>query len=82
MSLLKPRPCKSCGASIILVRSDKGGSYMPLDATPERRVVIVNGEMPDIVADPNDTNVAARVIPVYTSHWATCPSADQHRKKR
>jgi len=39
---------------------------MPLDAKPEKRIVI--------------EDMVARVKDVFTSHFVTCPDAKQHRK--
>lgn len=41
---------------------------MPLDAKPEKRIVV-------------DDNQVGRVVNAYTPHFATCEFADQHRKK-
>lgn len=57
--------CKSCGAQIMWTRMDSGKS-MPLDAEPEKRIVM--------------TAASARVVDTYTSHFTTCPNADAHRK--
>jgi hypothetical protein len=60
--------CKSCNAKIMWVRS-KDGLNMPLDTPGKPRIVL------------DDKNVA-HVVRTFISHFATCPNADQHRKKR
>lgn len=67
MSDLFSKQCKSCGAPIIWVKS-LGGADMPLDAEPEKRFIL-------------DGAAAAVARTTYTSHFATCPNADQHRKR-
>jgi hypothetical protein len=62
--------CKSCGAAILWVVT-ASGKRMPLDANAERRFVIEPEEPP--LALSRET---------YSSHFATCPNAAQHRKDR
>jgi len=57
--------CKSCGAQIVWAKTASGRA-MPLDARPERRVVIDGG--------------VARVVDAYIAHWATCTHAEDHRR--
>jgi DNA polymerase III epsilon subunit-like protein len=61
--------CKSCGAAILWAKTP-AGKAMPLDAEPQKRIVLgrVTGE--------------AHVLDTYVPHWATCPSAAQHRAPR
>lgn len=70
--------CKSCGAEIIWVKT-RGGKAMPLDAKPEKRMVLVGFEGAQ-VGDQDPTPIA-EVQDTYLSHFATCPNADQHRRK-
>lgn len=57
--------CTSCGAAIVFAKSSKG-AWLPLDTKPKPAFTIKDGN--------------AIVVYVHTPHWATCPSADQHRK--
>jgi hypothetical protein len=67
--------CRSCGAEI---RWEKNGNgkLVPLDPepTPNGNLSIVDGVV--IVADPDAPP------PHYVTHFATCPHADQWRKRR
>lgn len=60
--------CKSCGAEIRWEKTP-AGKHMPMDPRPEKRIVLgrVNG--------------LAYVVDTYMPHWATCTSADEHRRK-
>ncbi len=60
--------CRSCQAPIVWVTSATTRRAMPLDAKPEKRVVV-------------DEHHVGRVVDAYTSHFATCEFAAQHRKK-
>jgi len=86
--------CKSCRRSIYWVRTTSGAK-MPIDAigSPTGNIVIVQTFAPvNAAADaygnlktaevfnPNDPR--HRNLQRYTSHFATCPAADQHRRKR
>jgi len=60
------RPCKKCKAPILLLQTVKG-RWMPVDAKPQKRVIIEYGK--------------AVVIDTYTPHWGTCPHAATFRRK-
>lgn len=61
--------CKSCDATIFFVETE-AGKAMPLDA---KEVQIVE-------VDP-DRQYVIGYTRGYLPHWATCPSAAQHRRK-
>ncbi len=66
--------CRSCGAEVIWATT-ANDKPMPLDATPDPKgLFVVEG------------GVARRATAEdgyrYTSHFATCPQADQHRRAR
>lgn len=85
--------CSSCGASIWWALSFTTGRRMPVDAepSPDGNVLLAEskpdgtpvvrvvgktppGEGPDLFG--------AVPGPRYTSHFATCPHANQHRRTR
>lgn len=68
--------CKSCGAAIRWAKT-LAGKAMPLDAKSEKRVVITYD--PDGPYGPGEEH--CDVVDTYTSHFATCPNADQQRKR-
>jgi hypothetical protein len=63
--------CRSCGAYIVWLKT-KAGKNMPVDADSLDDVDLEAeaGEMP--LFDPSAGHI---------SHFATCPNADQHRRK-
>jgi len=64
--------CESCKAPILWAVTESG-KRMPLDAKPEKRILLEeDGCQPPV----------AHVIDVYVSHFATCPQAAQHRRRR
>lgn len=75
--------CGSCRAPVIWAITAAGGKRMPIDADP------VDGGT--IVLSADDPPIASVVAPDqmllgddgvrYTSHFATCPNADQHRRR-
>lgn len=71
--------CASCDAEVFWVKT-RNGKSMPIDAQHEMRLVAVLGDDDLILAGTSDDAVV-RMVPTYTSHFATCPSADQHRKR-
>jgi len=68
--IVETKACKTCGASIIWAESAAGKST-PLDSKSETLswVYLKHGQ-------PH-----CRQVRVHRNHFATCPNADQHRKK-
>lgn len=80
------KPCRSCGAQMVFVETIFG-KRIPLDAEPNMEkgnIVVANGVAIYISGPKREGEarvVAERVgLRLYTSHFATCPNADQHRK--
>jgi hypothetical protein len=68
--------CKSCGAEIIWAKTT-AGKVMPLDEKPIT-LFVLDGE-----GSLNRANAEIKSSVVgRTSHFATCPQADQHRRPR
>lgn len=71
--------CRSCGAEVFWAVTTSG-KRMPVDAEPvqgtEGNVYIVEGDPPLAVVGTHTEG------PTYTSHFATCPQASQHRRPR
>lgn len=61
-----PTNCKSCGAPVRWVTM-ASGKPMLVNVPGETRVVVVAG--------------VGRMDRAYTSHFATCPNADDHRRR-
>lgn len=73
--------CKSCGAEIIWAKTAKGKNT-PLDAKPVRIAELIEDpETGEEVTEEGRYLIAAGHTG-HTSHWATCPSAEQHRRPR
>jgi len=62
--------CKSCGAPIMWAFSE-AGIRIPLDRYPENRFVPIG-----------TTHDRFKVVKTWSSHFATCPRAAEHRKVR
>lgn len=76
--------CRSCGEEIIWIKM-KSGKAMPCDVKPIPYRESFSGGMKlvtpagDVISgnyDGTSDNFA------YISHFATCPNADQHRRKK
>jgi len=61
---MKKGTCASCGARVLWAPT-KAGRAMPIDEVPRKAVVLLGG--------------IAHVLDCYTPHWASCPTAAQHR---
>lgn len=70
MGEYKPSTCRSCGSRVMWVKTAKGGN-MPInyDEALEHEFVGTKGQVPDFDATRME------------SHFATCPHADDHRRK-
>lgn len=58
--------CKTCKAPILWAKTENGKA-VPLDAEPIKRF-IEEGEV-------------VKLVDTYVTHFATCPQADQHRRR-
>lgn len=80
--------CRSCPAEIVWARTTgSSGKLMPIDAAP----VDGGNVLVDFSHDPPLATVVGKRTqpslfgddgPRYTSHFATCPNADSHRRTR
>lgn len=75
--------CKLCGAEIIWTRM-QSGKAMPVDAQPhyfrpddDGHFTFITPEGETMKGEPEEMGIRG-----YISHFATCPNADQHRRKR
>ena len=68
--------CRSCGAPMLWVTTAKGKA-MPIDSEPceDGNVDISTGRAVYVKAGETLPG-----IPLYKSHFASCPNAKQHRK--
>ena len=81
--------CKSCGAEIVWIKTAAGRS-MPCDAKivlfdgskDGKEVFITLGGNMVRGAYPQENNLVADPRKGYIPHWATCPSAKQHKKEK
>ena len=75
--------CKSCGADIIWIPTVSGKS-MPCDAKPIPYKEDANGTMMLVTSDGRVVKAkldATSEVFGYVSHFATCPNANEHRKR-
>jgi len=85
-----PTSTCDCGAEMIWCVTEKNGSRIPIDVEP-----VPDGKLIKVRVDPNGDRIvrhltrdeAAREQKIdgplrYNAHFATCPNADQHRRKR
>lgn len=75
--------CKGCGAEVTWVKT-LAGKTMPIDPkpNPDGNLQIVDRSGAQIiVAVVNDTLFDDETTVRYTSHFATCPDADEFRRR-
>lgn len=83
--------CRGCGAPVIWVRMQDSGKRMPVDEDP---VLVLQGHGSDTfvradgeivhgirIGDGYDDYPDDNVIEAYVSHFATCPQANQYRRR-
>lgn len=74
--------CKSCGAPIIWATTQKG-KLMPLDAAPDPDGNLAVSRWATVIAvHPRTELTDTQGFPTHKSHFATCPHAAEHRRKR
>jgi hypothetical protein len=67
--------CRSCGADVCWVKSEKTGKSMILDAAP-----VDNGNITLALTGLGVVGDKTATGPRYISHFATCPQAKHWRK--
>lgn len=67
--------CRSCGTPIFYAKTEKGKDC-PYDAKPRDEDLAAKV----YVYAQDDKGVMRRQTHGHQSHWATCPSREQHRK--
>lgn len=77
MSAVTATRCHSCGADVYRLRHVTSGKEAPIDVIPMSggNVVI------DVAGGIYSMRRVDRAVLAHTSHFATCPQADQWRKK-
>lgn len=82
--------CRSCHAPVVWVITAAGAS-MPLDPEPvvggnieytgRTRRTRNGGMAPEVSYVPTQGSLIPEDTPRYVSHFATCPNAQEHRKR-
>ena len=79
--------CKSCGADIIWLKT-KSGKSMPCNTEPVRYWLDIDGPDKIVTQDGKVVTCALNQLSIvpptglgYIPHWASCPKADEHRRK-
>lgn len=75
-------PCNGCGAPVDWVRVAKTGKRMPLDPEPRADGNIGRIDGGDTVEYVLPGGGLFDDRPLYVSHFATCPKADQFRRPK
>lgn len=81
--------CRSCGADILWVKWERSGKRMPVDAVADMRprpkggdivLTLRGGDFGELLAEKFYPPKHGEKRNRYTSHFATCPNADEHRR--
>lgn len=83
-----PSKCRSCGAEVLWVVWRESGKRMPVDVEPDMRPPPKGGTLAlTLSGGPFGTLFVEKYVPEmgpkrnrYTSHFATCPNASEHRR--
>jgi hypothetical protein len=73
--------CRSCGAEIVWAFTDKG-KKIPLDPdrSPIGKIALI-GQRAHVLSKA-ELSYLGEGRSLYVSHFATCPNASSHRRKR
>lgn len=76
--------CRSCRAPIRWVRMAASGRPNPLDPEPSERgnIVILEDGRGLVVIGARLEERRAQGVPLYLSHFVTCPDRERHRRPR
>lgn len=80
--------CRSCGAVIEWVRSERSGKWIPLDIDPvDEGTIQLDYQQSGArwakflnIEEAAELRAVDPDVELYVSHFATCPNADKHRK--
>lgn len=91
--MTRPGRCSSCNEQILWLLTERG-EWAPVNPEPVQAVVELSfakkpGDIVGFLASgssargrpPSDGDVTSP-SPIYISHFATCPNAKQHRRRR
>ena len=77
--------CKSCGAEVLWVKLVPMNRLNPVNPTPTRegniRMLGQRKAVAKVLSKADLETAALASEELYTSHFATCPNAKQHRRK-
>lgn len=78
-----PSLCSSCKAPIRWKEIGDAGKQHPVDVrpAPNGNILIQDDGTARIVSRPELDTLRASRVPLFLSHFATCPNAAQHRKR-
>lgn len=85
----EPSKCRSCEADVLWVEWPSSGKKMPVDAVADQRpppkggtivLTLSGGQFGKLLAEKYDPAKHDAKRNRYTSHFSTCPQADQHRR--
>lgn len=65
------KQCRSCGKDIVWMQPAQGTKPMPMDYPGEKRWIL----------DTADGRMRGHQVETFSSHFATCPHADQWRNR-
>lgn len=83
--------CKSCGAEVMWGQWRDSGKWTPIDAEPDMRPLpkggnvvlsLRGGQFGQLLIETYRADVHGQERNRYTTHWATCPNAEEHRRGR
>ena len=85
----RPTKCRGCGKDILFIKTAAGKS-IPVDTEPIQfipeeaydKFVMMDGTVQRGQAHDGDELDAERFMIGYRSHFATCPAADEFRRKK
>lgn len=78
-----PTKCRSCKAVIVFAVLHNGGKTAPFHADAAGHYMLENGVAKHVGPPPTQLEIGGDPEPQrYTSHFATCPAAQQHRRGR
>lgn len=85
-----PVKCRSCGADILWAITGSG-KRMPMDSEPDMRpppkggnmvLTVKGGPFGELHVEAYYRQTHGEKRNRYTSHFGTCPNADEHRRQR
>ena len=82
VAVMSTTTCKACGAPIVWVTTAAGRAMPVQRSTSDDGTIVLRGGLAYVVGVVEAEALRADDVPLFVSHFVSCPAADQLRRRR